>query len=115
MTKTEKMNMHTYISTIKELARRLCNLGSEISDKEMIVVITCGLPESYDSLIIMLDALPVDELTLAGVSKWLLNEEACLVIGPGPKNSALKAEAILVSAGTRGQKICYIRKFDHVL
>ncbi|KNZ78964.1 hypothetical protein J132_08189 [Termitomyces sp. J132] len=47
------------------------------SDKDIIVVLTASLPPSYETVIISLDAIKPEELTLNFVITCLLNEESC--------------------------------------
>ena len=46
-----------------------------IIDENIILTLTAGLPESYATLIVRLDNLPPNELTLSNVITRLLNEE----------------------------------------
>jgi hypothetical protein len=88
MAKQEEQTMQSYINQVQELAGKLTDLGSEISDEEVILVLTQGLPESYDSLIVSLDATPPDDLTVDGVIARLINEES----RQGPARERLKEE-----------------------
>ena len=76
MAKQEEQTMQSYINQVQELAGKLTDLGSEISDEEAILVLTQGLPDTYDSLIVSLDATPPEALTVDGVIARLINEES---------------------------------------
>lgn len=119
MTKPEGCNMQTWISTVEELARRLGDLGSKIDDEEQIIVITKGLPDSYEPIIVALDQLELKDLTLKSVTTRLLNEEARQAEPEGELDSAamkaMKAhEGTSTSRGTRRVLTCYAcRKPGH--
>ncbi|KAF8810677.1 hypothetical protein BYT27DRAFT_7221900 [Phlegmacium glaucopus] len=48
----------------------------EVSDEDIIVILTAGLPHSYTPVIISFDALDPEKLTLDFIINHLLNEEA---------------------------------------
>ena len=60
---------------MKNSAYRLDAAGVMIIDENIILTLTAGLPESYATLIVRLDNLPPNELTLSNVITCLLNEE----------------------------------------
>jgi len=76
MEKQEEQTMQSYINQVQELAGKLTDLRSEISDEEIILVLTQGLPDSYDSLIVSLDATAPADLTVDAVIARLINEES---------------------------------------
>ena len=51
------------------------DIGIKLLDLLTIVVLTSGLPPEYDSIIVALDAIKPNELTLELVISHLLNEE----------------------------------------
>ena len=51
--------------------------GVSLIDEDVILALTEGLPDTYSSLIVALDSIPPNDLTLANVATWLLNEEIC--------------------------------------
>jgi hypothetical protein len=106
MTKDHDMGMQTFISTVEELARQLRSLGSKIDDEEVILVITQGLTEEYEAVIVALDALSPDELTLTNVTTRLLNEEARRA---RPKETKAAEDTALMTRGTRRNNgRCYV-------
>jgi hypothetical protein len=116
MVKADGCNIQTWLSTVEETARRLRHLGSEIDDEEIILVITRGLHDSYEPLIVALDSLDPAELTLPNVARRLLNEEARRAGPDGDRNeTALKAyENTSRSRGTRRERTCFsCRKPGH--
>ena len=67
--------MVSWISDIKNAAFQLEAAGVTILDEDVILALTEGLPESYSTLIVTLDSIPADSLTLDIVITCLLNEE----------------------------------------
>ena len=60
---------------MKNTAYHLDTAGVMIIDEDIILTLTAGLPELYATLIVTLDNLPLNELTLSNVITHLLNEE----------------------------------------
>ena len=67
--------MSGWISSVKNAAFHLENAGVSLIDEDVILALTEGLPETYSSLIVALDSIPPNDLTLANVVTRLLNEE----------------------------------------
>ena len=67
----------TYLNRVKQLAATLKSMNVEIDDQEIAMAALNGLPSSYESLIIALDALGNDEkvFTFDLVKSRLLQEE----------------------------------------
>ena len=53
-----------FVSSLKQLAKQLTDLGQPISDQQLISKIKCGLPSTYDPLLLAWDSVPVAEQTL---------------------------------------------------
>jgi len=70
---SESQSMESWIGNIRSRARRLEIVDVKVSDEEIIVVLTAGLPQTYSTVV---DALDPDKLTLDFVITRLLNEEA---------------------------------------
>lgn len=68
--------MESWIGEVRTRARRLESVEVQISDEDIIVVLTAGLPSSFTPVIISFDALEPEKLTLDFVITRLLNEEA---------------------------------------
>ena len=68
--------MESWIGEVRGLANRLKAIDVDVSDEDMIVVLTAGLPTSYTPIVISFDALESTKLTLDFVITRLLNEEA---------------------------------------
>ena len=66
--------MSTYIACVRHVAFLLEEANVPTSDDDLILGITSGLPHSYDSFLISLDATPDSEFTLDNVIARLVNE-----------------------------------------
>lgn len=75
-------SMEGWIREVCSCANRLKAIDVDISDEDIIVVLTAGLPSSYTPVIISLDAVKPEELTVKFVITCLLNEEGHQVISP---------------------------------
>ena len=80
-----------------------------VSDEDIIVVLTAGLPPSYTTIIIFLNAVKPQELIVNFVITRLLNEEGRQVISPNV--SEVKKEepdnAALISKWSSHNVQCY--------
>jgi len=68
-------SMESWIGEVRGLANRLTAIDIKVSDEDMIVILTAGLPASYTPIVISFDALEASKLTLDFVITRLLNEE----------------------------------------
>lgn len=68
--------MQNFITEARRLALELQEIGVKIDDEDIILVLTRGLPPSYDNFVITLDSTPPTQLTLDYVVSRLLNEES---------------------------------------
>ena len=66
--------MPAYIARVRHLAFLLEEADVTVTDDDIILAITSGLPRSYDSFLISLDATPDDDYTLAYVITHIVNE-----------------------------------------
>ena len=71
----EGQPMESWIGEVRGLANRLKAIDINVSDEDMIVVLTAGLPITYTPIVISFDALDSLKLTLDFVITRLLNEE----------------------------------------
>ena len=76
MKKEELRSMQSWVAAIHCVAFQLEEIQVNIPDKDIILVLTTGLPSSYEVLIVSLDLLPPDSLTIDNIVSHLLNEEA---------------------------------------
>ena len=66
--------MSAFVSRVRHVAFLLGEAGVTVSDDDVILVLTAGLPHSYDNLLVSLDSLPDSEYTLPTVISRLNNE-----------------------------------------
>ena len=66
--------MSTYVAWVWHVAFLLEEADVTVTDDDIILAITSGLPRLYDSFLISLDATPDDDYTLAYVIACLVNE-----------------------------------------
>lgn len=67
--------MQAWIGEVRSTAFRMEETGITVGELDKILALTMGLPASYEAVIITLDAVPTEELTLEEVIRRLLNEE----------------------------------------
>jgi hypothetical protein len=68
--------MSAWIGEVRTIAYQLTQVGVTLTDEDTILVLTTGLPSSYTSFIVALDATDPTLLTLEYVIGRLLNEES---------------------------------------
>ena len=83
--------MQSWIAYVHCIAHKLEDVEAEATNKDMILVLTQGLPSSYDNFVVSLDATAASNLTLNYVISRLLNEEAHQGIPTVSLSSALVA------------------------
>jgi hypothetical protein len=74
--KADDVSMQAWIAQVRRVAFQLQEIDVDISDEDLILVLTLGLPSSYENFIVSLDSTPPKELTLEHVISRLTNEEA---------------------------------------
>jgi len=87
MKKSDSQSMQSWIADVRRLAFELKEIGVDIADEDIILVLTTGLPPSYVNLIVTLDAVPSDDLDLDYVTNRLLNEESRQIHSAAPSPS----------------------------
>jgi hypothetical protein len=93
-------SMEGWIGEVRSRANRLKAIDVDVSNEDIIVVLTAGLPSSYTTVIISLDAVKPQELTLDFIITRLLNEEGHQVISSNvsevkkeePNNTAMMSK-----------------------
>ena len=65
----------TITGDVKAQAHLMKDVGIELPDLLTIVILTCSLPHEYNSVVVALNAVKSDELTLELAISQLLNEE----------------------------------------
>ncbi|KAH8102360.1 gag-polypeptide of LTR copia-type-domain-containing protein [Phellopilus nigrolimitatus] len=69
-------SMQAWIGKVKGVVWDLEEIGVKVDNEDVILALTMGLDDSYDSFVISLDSTPTDDLDLEFVINRLLNEEA---------------------------------------
>ncbi|KAF8220733.1 hypothetical protein L208DRAFT_1382541 [Tricholoma matsutake] len=75
MKKEDMQSMQTWIGVIQSLAFWMEEAGIEVADQDKILMLTMGLPNTYDAVIINFDLTPANLFTLNHIITQLLNEE----------------------------------------
>lgn len=91
-TMKKDQSMEGWIGEVRSRSNRLKVIDVSVSDEDIIVVLTAGLPSSYAPVIISLDSVKATELTLDFVITQLLNEESHQVISSEPNVEVKKEE-----------------------
>jgi hypothetical protein len=83
--------MANWIAEVCGIAFQLGEIGVTIDDEDLILVLTMGLPKSYDTFVISLDSTDPATLTLNFVITHLLNEQSRQSVGdPSCMSPALR-------------------------
>ncbi len=59
--------MESWVGQIRRMAKVMELAGIDVSDQDLILALTMGLPPSYENDIINFDATPPDQLTLSNM------------------------------------------------
>ena len=70
-----KETMAAWIGRVKGMSFGLEAIEVKVSEEDLILVLTNGLPPSFESFVIALDAVRPEDITLANVVARLANEE----------------------------------------
>lgn len=76
LSKAKDQPMSNWIAEVRHTAFRLEQIGVEVSDEDLVLVLTQGLPPTYENFVVSLDATDPDQLNSEHVITRLLNEEA---------------------------------------
>jgi len=76
MVMDEEKSMEAWIACVRDMAHRFEAANFEITDIDLIIALTQGLPDRYDPFIVSLDVTPIDQLNIHSVIVCLLNEES---------------------------------------
>jgi len=74
----EGESIAVFISTLQQLAKQLTDLGQTITERQLISKIICGLPSSFDPLLLAWDNLPVASQSLLGLQSRLIKLQSKL-------------------------------------
>lgn len=67
--------MASWIGRVKGMRFELAAIGVDVLDEDVILMLTNGLPGTYDHFVIALDAAHPEDITLKNVIARLANEE----------------------------------------
>jgi gag-polypeptide of LTR copia-type len=96
--------MANCIAEVHGIVFQLWDIGVAIDDEDLILILTMGLPKSYDTFVISLNAINTTTLTLNFVITHLLNEQS-QQSGSNPSHSSPDpglTAATLISSGKPG-------------
>ena len=68
----EGESIAVFISTLQQLAKQLTDLGQPITEQQLISKIICGLPSSFDPLLLAWDNVPLASQSLVGLQSRLI-------------------------------------------
>ncbi|THU82724.1 hypothetical protein K435DRAFT_690965, partial [Dendrothele bispora CBS 962.96] len=77
MKKVKGQKILAWIVEAKAQAFEMEEVGLQVTDLDVILALTMGLPLSFNGLTIELNATPYEELTIDHVATQLLSEEIC--------------------------------------
>lgn len=97
--------MEEHLNAILELADKLTALGETIVDTLLIAIILGSLPESYSTLVTVLESRAEDTLTLALVKGKLTDEYKC--------RRTARIEDAMKAADKSGRTCYFCRKQGH--
>lgn len=106
----ESMNMAQYIHNIMEIVDQLRGIGKTVPDDDVIALLLCSLPESFDALITGLEGRPESELTLEYVKGKLVTtyERRNEMNKVSEAEAAMKITAKRITdKSEKSKRICY--------
>ena len=68
----EGESIAAFINTLQQLAKQLTDLGQTITEQQLISKIICGLPSSFDLLLLAWDNSPTANQSLVGLQSRLI-------------------------------------------
>jgi hypothetical protein len=83
MVKDDKQPMQAWIAAVKHATFDEAT-DFEVCDIDLIIALTQGLPDSYSSFIVSLNATPPNQLNVDSLIVHLLNEETCQLGSAAP-------------------------------
>ncbi len=82
----EGQSMSNWIGQVRAMSVEMKRAKIVVTDLDIILSITLGLPPSFEPIVISFDAIPSDELSLAYVTGRLLNDETRQEAGIASRN-----------------------------
>ncbi len=94
MHKSNNQRMSSWIGDVRSVVFRLKQAGISVDNEDIILVLTMGLPLSFDTLVVALDSTNASALTLDYVIARLLNEESRMTTTSSSlsRNAAFRAD-----------------------
>jgi hypothetical protein len=98
-------SMGAHLGKVKDLYHRLCSIGANIPESDLVLVILSSLPAEYDMLVVTFEARNIEELTYDVVATRLLHEERRHTEQrPSSSHKALAATDAPLPPPSRGNK-----------
>jgi hypothetical protein len=105
------LTIQAFISEARRLANQLKDIGVTVDEEDIILVLTGGLPPSYDNFVVSLDSTPPADLTLDYVITRLLNEEA-RQLGTVPTAETSERRNVAFAAAQAKRNLAFITCFN---
>ena len=93
--KSDEKSIQAWVAEVRCVAFQMQEVSVDVSNEDIILSLTLGLPSSYESFIISLNTTPPDQFTLDYVIVRLMNKEAQQLHGHDTA-----ADSSALSAGT---------------
>ena len=77
MVMDEENLMEAWVASVRDIAHHLEAADFEVTDIDLIIVLTQGLPDHYDPFIVSLDTTPIDQLSVDSIITCFLNDKSC--------------------------------------
>lgn len=117
MCKADSQSMQSWVADICHATYILSKADYVVAKIDMILALTQGLPNSYASLVVSLDATPINQLTFESVVIRLLNEETrqhpTATTTTATKNTVVKTEVKLEDDEALIASAAYRAGFKH--
>ena len=90
--------MQGHINSLRDMMDQLASMGSPISDVEAAILLSCSVPEQYESVVTILSMRPANELTFELVATCLLAEEKRREETAASTSATARAESAFAAA-----------------
>lgn len=112
----ESDDMESHVNEMNDLVEQLTNLGEELKENLVVAMLLRSLPDSYDTLINVLENKPEDELTVEFIVGKLVDEFKKRMETKSHLDNSNENSIFKISNGRRQfQGNCtYCQKFGHV-
>ncbi len=108
--------MESHVNEMNDLVEQLTNLGEELKENLVVAMLLRSLPDSYDTLINVLENKPEEELTVEFIVGKLVDEFKKRMETKSYLDNSNETSILKISNGRRQfQGSCtYCQKFGHV-